>query len=74
MSGAVVAYDLHAAQAPRQVAVKTVGAVALLWGLIFVIGEFSETLGTSIAVLVMLVFLVARKGAVATLLGTFSTK
>lgn len=60
----VTAWDLKAQSANRTVVVKTVGAVVLVWGLIFVLSEVSEQLGNAVAVFVTLVFLVARRGVV----------
>lgn len=71
VSGAVVAYDIHGSGASKSEGVKVLGAVALLWGLIFVLGEFSEGLGASVAVFVLLVFLVARKGVVDAIFTSF---
>jgi len=73
VSVGIVAYDLKKASADRTAIVHGLGATVLLWGLIFVLGEFSPELGGAVAVFVLLVFLVARQGAVSALLGAFGS-
>lgn len=71
LSVGLVAFDIHSNQVPRAQAVKELGAVVLLWGLVFVLSEFSSGLGTSVAVFVLLIFLVARRGAVSALFSLY---
>jgi hypothetical protein len=70
LSVAVVGWDLHSTQANRQQAIKTLGAVVVLWGLVFVLGEFSPQLGAASGVFLLLVFLVARGGVVSSIFKT----
>jgi hypothetical protein len=70
VSTGVVAYELYKTNPGRTQTIKTLGAVILLWGLVFVLGEFSNELGSAIAVFLLLVFLVARQGVVASIFTT----
>ena len=74
VSAAVVAYDLDTVGADSQTWVRTLGAVGLLWALVFVLAEASPELGSAVAVFLLLVFLVARRGAVSALLAAFGQK
>lgn len=74
VSLAVTGYDLKIAGADSQEWVRTVGALVLLWLLVYVLAELSPQLGGAVSVFLLVVFLVARRGAVSALERAFASK